>query len=207
MTDIRTIMQISPIIPVAVIEQSVDEIKLANALVAGGIPVIEVTLRTTGAVEKIGSIAKNVPGICVGAGTVWSAEEAKDVIDNGAKFIVSPAYVEGVHQVCQARDIPYLPGVQTVSEAARCVAAGLDALKLFPANIAGGPGIVKAIGSVIPDVVFCPTGGVNGDTVADYLKLPNITCVGGSWILNGQAVKNSDWGKIQADVESALSKL
>ncbi len=207
MTDIRDIMQLSPIIPVAVVDPSVDEIALAQALVAGGIPVIEVTLRTEGAVDKIGSIAKNVASICVGAGTVWNADEAKAVIDNGAKFIVSPAYLDDVHQVCRTQNIPYLPGVQTVTEASRCVATGLSALKLFPANIAGGPGIIKAIGSVIPDVVFCPTGGVNGDTVSDYLALPNIPCVGGSWILDGQTVKSGDWSKIQSDVESALSKI
>lgn len=207
MTNIRDIMGLSPIIPVAVIPPEVNEIKLAQALVTGGIPVIEVTLRTAGAIEKIGSISKSVETICVGAGTVWNAVDAKAVIDAGAQFIVSPAYVEEVHLVCSERNTPYLPGVQTVTEAARCVEHDLSALKLFPANLAGGPAIIKAMSSVLAETVFCPTGGVNGETAHGYLSLPNVPCVGGSWVLDKKSIGNEDWIKVQSDVESALQKL
>lgn len=204
---IEEIMAVSPVIPVVAIPDNVDPVKLAQALQHGGINIIEVVLRTASAHQAIEAICSKVSGMCAGAGTVWTAEDANRVIDAGVKFIVSPAYSAPVHDVCKARDISYLPGVQTVTEAARCFEAGISALKFFPANIAGGPGAIKAITSVLPEVTFCPTGGVNQDSAPGYLSLPNVPCVGGSWVLDKEDLVNEDWMAVNAKVLEAFKAL
>ena len=201
----REILGVSPIIPVAVLQPNANEIKIAQTLVLAGIPVIEVTLRTPGAIEKISAITDKVPSIVVGAGTVWSADEAQAAINAGVKFIVSPAYVASVHKVCDKHKTPYLPGVQTVTEAASCVSHGLNELKLFPANIAGGPAVIKAISSVLPETTFCPTGGISLSTAPEYLQLANVPCVGGSWVLNAETIESENWIKLHADIEQSLA--
>ena len=156
----RQVMAIAPVIPVVVVSDAASAVEIARALVAGGIRVIEVTLRTEAGLAAIEAIAQQVDDICVGAGTVWTAAQAAQAIDAGAEFMVSPGIADEVNAVAQARDIAYLPGAQTVSEIAHLKRQGVTATKLFPASVVGGPAAIKAFASVFPDLVFCPTGGI-----------------------------------------------
>ncbi|MES1941410.1 2-dehydro-3-deoxyphosphogluconate aldolase/4-hydroxy-2-oxoglutarate aldolase [Salinisphaera sp. T5B8] len=203
----RQVMAIAPVIPVVVVPDARSGVEIARALVAGGIGVIEVTLRTEAGLAAIDAIANEVDDICVGAGTVWSAEQAERAIDAGAEFMVSPGIADEVNAVAQTRDIAYLPGAQTVSEIAHLKRRGVTATKLFPASVVGGPAAIKAFASVFPDLVFCPTGGIKEDTAADYLALDCVPCVGGSWLVPAAAIAASDWASVQAAAErgSALS--
>lgn len=198
MTDIREVLKLSPVIPVAVIPDGADAVALARALLAGGVPVIEVTLRTPGAVDAIARIAAEVPEVFVGAGTVWTAEDAARAIDAGARFVVSPGRADSAMETCRARGVPYLPGVQTVSEAAHFAELGLPAVKFFPASVAGGVAALKALSSVLPNLAFCPTGGISAATAPDYLALPSVPCVGGSWVAEQDAVAAGDWSRIES---------
>ncbi|WP_353220673.1 bifunctional 4-hydroxy-2-oxoglutarate aldolase/2-dehydro-3-deoxy-phosphogluconate aldolase [Salinisphaera sp. S4-8] len=200
-------MAIAPVIPVVVVPDAQSGVEIARALVAGGIGVIEVTLRTEAGLAAIDAIANEVDDIYVGAGTVWTAEQAERAIDAGAEFMVSPGIADEVNAVAQTRDIAYLPGAQTVSEIAHLKRQGVTATKLFPASVVGGPAAIKAFASVFPDLVFCPTGGIKEDTAADYLALDCVPCVGGSWLVSAEAVAAGDWASVQAAAEraSALS--
>ena len=204
---IQDVLKISPVIPVVVIPPEVDAVQLAQALLSGGIGVIEITLRTKNAVDAIESICNELDEICVGAGTVWSKEEAEKVIEAGAQFIVSPAFVRDVHHACLEHSIPYLPGVATVGEAAHCKSLGLSAVKVFPANIVGGPPAIKAFASVLPELTYCPTGGVNLDSAPEYLSLDNIVCVGGSWVIEKDNILAGDWKSVQKTVRETLQQL
>ncbi|MES1952013.1 2-dehydro-3-deoxy-phosphogluconate aldolase Eda [Salinisphaera sp. S4-8] len=203
----RQVMAIAPVIPVVVVPDAQSGVEIARALVAGGIGVIEVTLRTEAGLAAIDAIANEVDDIYVGAGTVWTAEQAERAIDAGAEFMVSPGIADEVNAVAQTRDIAYLPGAQTVSEIAHLKRQGVTATKLFPASVVGGPAAIKAFASVFPDLVFCPTGGIKEDTAADYLALDCVPCVGGSWLVSAEAVAAGDWASVQAAAEraSALS--
>ncbi len=205
--DIHNVLSISPVIPVVVLPPEVDAVKLAQALVAGGIGVIEITLRTPNAIDCIASIVEEVSDICVGAGTVWNSDEAEKVVAAGAQFIVSPSFVKSVFEVCEKHGIPYLPGVATVGEAAECKSSGLTAVKVFPANIVGGPSAIKAFASVLPQLTYCPTGGVNLDSAPEYLALDNIVCVGGSWIIEKETILAGDWESVQKTARKTLQKL
>ncbi len=205
--NIKTILLISPIIPVVVVPPKVDAVALARALAAGGVGIIEVTLRTPSAMDSIKAISAEVDDVCVGAGTVWNSAEAEKVIENGAQFIVSPAFVQSVFDVCKLNSIPYLPGVATVSEAARCAELGLSAVKVFPANIVGGPSAIKAFASVLPNLTYCPTGGVNLDSASEYLALDNVVCVGGSWIIDQKSILAGEWGKVSRITRESLGAL
>ena len=187
-----------PVIPVIVIEREADALPLARALLAGGVRVLEITLRTPAALPAIEAIAKALPEAIVGAGTVLNAEDARRAQEAGAQFAVSPGYTAAVGAACKALGLPLLPGVATSGEIMAVLADGCDFLKLFPAQAVGGLGLLKAWASPFGAVSFCPTGGITSSTAADYLALPNVRCVGGSWLTPADAVQQGDWTRITA---------
>lgn len=197
MKDMMRILDQSPVVPVASIPNRADSISVARALQAGGIHIIEVMFRTKGALPAIEAIAGEFPRMHVGAGTVWTAAQAQNAIDAGAQFIVSPGGVEAVYEVCMDNGVPYLPGIQTVTEAAAWWQRGLTALKFFPAAAAGGPAALKAMGTVLPEVQFVPTGGISLKSAAGYLALANVPCVCGSWLVPLSAMETQDWARVE----------
>lgn len=184
-----------PVIPVIVIDRLEDAVPLAEALVAGGVRVLEVTLRTPVALEAIRAMCA-VPGAIVGAGTIRSAADARAAKAAGAVFGVSPGYTAEVGAACREMGLPLLPGVATASEVMAAQADGLNFLKFFPATAAGGLPMLKALAGPFPDVVFCPTGGITPATAPDFLGLPNVKVCGGSWLTPADAVKAGDWARI-----------
>ena len=197
-----------PVIPVIVIDNLADAVPLAQALVAGGVRVLEVTLRTPVALQAIEAMVKAVPGAIVGAGTIRSAEDARAAKAAGAVFGVSPGYTPEVGATCRELALPLLPGVATASEVMMAQADGLRFLKFFPATAAGGIPMLKALAGPFPDVVFCPTGGISLQTAPDFLALPNVKVCGGSWLTPADAVKSGDWARITrlAQEASALAR-
>ena len=185
-----------PVIPVIVIEREADALPLAQALLAGGVRVLEITLRTPAALPAIEAIARALPDAIVGAGTVLNAEDARRAKEAGAVFAVSPGYTHAVGEACRAFDLPLLPGVATSGEIMAALADGYDFLKLFPAQAVGGLGLLKAWISPFGAVGFCPTGGITAQSAGDYLALPNVRCVGGSWLTPPDAVRAGDWARI-----------
>jgi 2-dehydro-3-deoxyphosphogluconate aldolase / (4S)-4-hydroxy-2-oxoglutarate aldolase len=185
-----------PVIPVIVIDRLTDAVPLAQALVAGGVRVLEVTLRTDVALAAIEAIAQAVPQAIVGAGTIRSAADARAAKAAGAVFGVSPGYTAAVGAACRELDLPLLPGVATAGEVMAAQADGLNFLKFFPATAAGGIPLLKAWAGPFPDVVFCPTGGISLATAPDFLALPNVKVCGGSWLTPADAVKAGDWSRI-----------
>ncbi|SEB22136.1 bifunctional 4-hydroxy-2-oxoglutarate aldolase/2-dehydro-3-deoxy-phosphogluconate aldolase [Variovorax sp. YR216] len=194
--NVLTIMRTGPVIPVIVIDRLEDAVPLARALVAGGIRVLEVTLRTPVALKAIEAIANEVEGAITGVGTITQPKDFDAALKAGALFGVSPGLTPEL--VAAARDsaLPLLPGVMTPSDVIAARAAGFTELKLFPAQQAGGIGMLKALGGPFPDVTFCPTGGIGAATAPDFLALPNVACVGGSWLTPASAVADRDWGRI-----------
>lgn len=190
------VMQDAPVIPVIVLEDEAHAVPLARALVAGGIRMLEVTLRTPVALACIEAIAKEVPEAVVGAGTVRSAADAQAAALAGARFAVSPGYTRSVGKACHDLELALLPGVATGGEIMLAQEDGYTALKFFPAMQAGGLGMLKAWQGPFGDVRFCPTGGVNPENARDFLALANVACVGGSWITPPQAVAGGDWERI-----------
>lgn len=184
-----------PVIPVIVIDRLEDAVPLAQALVAGGVKVLEVTLRTPVALDAIRAMAQ-VPGAIVGAGTIRSAADARAAKAAGAVFGVSPGYTAEVGAACREVGLPLLPGVATASEVMAAQADGLNFLKFFPATAAGGIPMLKALAGPFPDVVFCPTGGISLQTAPDFLGLPNVKVCGGTWLTPADAVKAGDWARI-----------
>lgn len=202
MTDIDTIMRRAPVIPVLVIDRVEDARPIAEALVAGGLPVLEVTLRTPAAIEAIRAM-KEVEGAIVGAGTVLDPRQLDSALDAGAEFIVSPGLTEPLGRAAIESGLPYLPGTATAADIMRALDLGLTRLKFFPATAAGGLPALKAMASVFGDVRFCPTGGITQDTAGQWLAEPSITCVGGSWLVpRGQAI---DPAAIRARAEAAVA--
>ncbi len=189
------LMTHGPVIPVIVIDRLEDAVPLAEALVAGGVRVLEVTLRTPVALEAIRAMCA-VPGAIVGAGTIRSAADARAAKAAGAVFGVSPGYTAEVGAACREMGLPLLPGVATASEVMAAQADGLNFLKFFPATAAGGIPMLKALAGPFPDVVFCPTGGITPATAPDFLGLPNVKVCGGSWLTPADAVKAGDWARI-----------
>lgn len=185
-----------PVIPVIVIDRLDDAVPLAEALVAGGVRVLEVTLRTPVALQCMEAIAKAVPEAIVGAGTVRNGVDAKAVKDAGCHFAVSPGYTPEIGRACQELGLPLLPGVATASEVMRANADGYHFLKFFPATAAGGIPLLKALAGPFPDVAFCPTGGITPETAPQFLALPNVKVCGGSWLTPADAVKAGDWKRI-----------
>lgn len=192
----RQVMEDAPVIPVIVLNDVAHAVPLARALVAGGIRMLEVTLRTPQALECIERIAKEVPEAVIGAGTIRSAADAAAAVKAGALFGVSPGYTRAVGQACRDLGLALLPGVATGSEVMMAQEDGFTELKFFPAMQAGGPAMLKAWSGPFFDVKFCPTGGVTLQNAPDFLALPNVVCVGGSWIVPTDAMKAGDWGRI-----------
>jgi 2-dehydro-3-deoxyphosphogluconate aldolase/(4S)-4-hydroxy-2-oxoglutarate aldolase len=196
MADASKVLSISPVIPVVTIDDPQDAVPLARALADGGVKIIELTLRTESALTSLKLIADEVPDILVGAGTILTPGQADDAISAGAQFLVSPGVTPALLTRMLTFDVPVLPGVATVGEVMAVLESGLDTMKFFPAGPAGGPNYLAAIGAPIPQVQFCPTGGISLATAPDYLKLANVSCVGGSWLTPAAAVKSRDWNRI-----------
>ncbi len=188
---------LAPVIPVLVIDDAGSARALAQALVAGGLPALEVTLRTPAALDAIREMAQ-VKGGVVGAGTLLTAKDVENAKAAGATFGVSPGATDRLLDACEANDLPLLAGVATATEAMRLLERGYTVAKFFPAEINGGAAALKAIGAPIPQVRFCPTGGVSLKNAADYLKLSNVLCVGGSWVAPADKVAAGDWAAITA---------
>ena len=191
------VMQDAPVIPVIVLNDVAHAVPMARALVAGGIRMLEVTLRTPQALACMEAIAKEVPDAVVGAGTVRSAADAKAAANAGAKFAVSPGYTSALGQACRDVALPLLPGVATGSEIMMAQEDGYNELKFFPAMQAGGPVMLKAWGGPFFDVRFCPTGGVTPQNATEFLSLSNVACVGGSWLVPADALAQGDWARIE----------
>ncbi|MFE5563558.1 bifunctional 4-hydroxy-2-oxoglutarate aldolase/2-dehydro-3-deoxy-phosphogluconate aldolase [Amycolatopsis japonica] len=206
MTTGADLLGLSPVMPVVVLDDAADAVPTARALLAGGIGVIELTLRTPAALASIERIAAEVPEIVIGAGTVTAPEHAKQAADAGAKFLVTPGCTDAVLDAAFETGLPFLPGASTVSEAMRLAERGLTALKFFPAEASGGVAYLKSIGGPLPGLKFCPTGGITVKTAPDYLALSNVGCIGGSWLTPKDALAAKDFGKIEAFAAEA-SKL
>lgn len=185
-----------PVIPVIVIDRVEDALPLAEALLAGGVKVLEVTLRTPAGLPAIETIARHLPEAVVGVGTVLNADDARRASEAGARFAVSPGYTPEVGAACKALGLPLLPGVATSSEIMAALADGFSFLKLFPAEAVGGIPLLKSWASPFGQVSFCPTGGITNATASNYLALPNVRCVGGSWLTPTDAVRAGDWARI-----------
>jgi 2-dehydro-3-deoxyphosphogluconate aldolase/(4S)-4-hydroxy-2-oxoglutarate aldolase len=197
-----------PVIPVIVIHRLADAVPLAQALVDGGVRVLEVTLRTPVGLACIEAIARHVPGAIVGAGTIRSAADARAAKAAGSVFGVSPGYTAAVGAACREVGLPLLPGVATAGEVMAAQADGIDFLKFFPATAAGGIPMLKALAGPFPDVLFCPTGGITVQTAPQFLALPNVKVCGGSWLTPQDAVDAGDWARITqlAREASAISR-
>ena len=196
MLDPLSLASHGPVIPVIVLHRVQDAVPLAEALLAGGVKVLEVTMRTPVALQCIEAIAKALPEAVVGAGTVRSAADAQAALDAGSRFAVSPGYTSAVGQACRRIGLPLLPGVATASEVMTASADGLTFLKFFPAVQAGGLAMLKALGGPFPDTVFCPTGGISLETAPQFLALANVKVCGGSWLTPADAVASADWARI-----------
>ena len=202
---IRDFMTVSPVIPVLTIQQLEHAVPLAEALVRGGLRVLEVTLRTACALDAIRAMRAAVPDAIVGCGTLTQARDFSDCAAAGAQFGVSPGLTAELIAAATKSALPLLPGIMTPSELIAARAAGFDACKLFPAQQAGGVGMLKALSGPFPDQVFCPTGGVLRANVQEYLDLPNVLCVGGSWITPAAAMATSDWAAIESLARAAAA--
>jgi 2-dehydro-3-deoxyphosphogluconate aldolase/(4S)-4-hydroxy-2-oxoglutarate aldolase len=195
--DIADIAARAPVIPVLTIERLADAVPLARALVKGGLPVLEITFRTRVALEALAAIAREVPEAIVGAGTVLDEQQVRQALGAGARFGVSPGCTPALAQTVRAAGLPFLPGVQTVSEALAAREQGFSLLKFFPADAAGSTGWLKAVAAPLAGLRFCPTGGVGIETAPAYLALANVACVGGSWVAPRDAVAAGDWSRIE----------
>lgn len=193
----REICNAAPIVPVLVVEDVAHAKPLAEALVAGGLPALEVTLRTPAALEVIRAMA-DVPGGMVGAGTLLTPDDVRAAKDAGATFGVSPGATDTLLDVCEAEGLPLLPGAASASEAMALLERGYNMLKFFPAEAAGGSKFIGSLASPLPQISFCPTGGVSPQNATDYLSLPNVVCAGGSWVAPSKLVKQGAWDQIEA---------
>lgn len=200
----REICGLAPIIPVLVVEDVTTARALAGALIAGGLPALEVTLRTPAALEAIREMS-GVAGGHVGAGTLITPEDVRAAKAAGATFGVSPGATDELLAACEAEELPLLPGAATASEAMRLLARGYDMLKFFPAEASGGALALKALGGPLPQISFCPTGGVNHGNAETYLRLANVVCAGGSWVAPKELVARGAWDKIEALAREAAS--
>ncbi|ROS21636.1 2-dehydro-3-deoxyphosphogluconate aldolase/(4S)-4-hydroxy-2-oxoglutarate aldolase [Rathayibacter sp. PhB127] len=198
MTTALDVMRVSPVIPVVTLLDPETAVPVARALLAGGVGLIELTLRTETALESLALIAADVPEMLLGAGTVLSAAQADAALAAGAQFLVSPGLTRTLHRHFRTLGIPVLPGVSTVGEVMTALEEGATELKFFPAGPAGGAPYLAALGAPIPHATFCPTGGISVENAGDYLSLPNVACVGGSWLTPQSAIDAQDWDRITA---------
>ncbi|GAA4700524.1 bifunctional 4-hydroxy-2-oxoglutarate aldolase/2-dehydro-3-deoxy-phosphogluconate aldolase [Nocardioides conyzicola] len=191
-----SVLDAVPVMPVVVLDSLEHAVPVARALVAGGLPAIELTLRTPVALEAIRAIASEVPEILVGAGTITTPAQAKEALEAGAQFLVSPGTTRSLLHAMQDTGLPFLPGTATVSEVLAALEAGCSEMKFFPAESSGGTAYLKAIASPVPAARFCPTGGITLASAPSYLALPNVGCVGGSWITPADALAAGDWDRV-----------
>lgn len=201
---VQSIMTQGPVIPVVIIENADDAIPLADALYEGGITTIEITLRSVAAMDAIKTLAQERPKMSIGAGTVLTPQQMAAVKDAGADFVVSPGAYPELIQSAEDHKMAFLPGAATASEMMALMACGITAMKLFPASVAGGPQYLKALASPLADAVFCPTGGITINTAKDWLELPNVLCVGGSWVASTALLKAGDFDAITANARDCL---
>ncbi|GAA9384057.1 bifunctional 4-hydroxy-2-oxoglutarate aldolase/2-dehydro-3-deoxy-phosphogluconate aldolase [Helicobacter pylori] len=199
------VLQISPIVPVVVIEDIKDAVPLAQSLIEGGIPIIEVTLRSSCALEAIELIAKNVPEMRVGAGTILNLTQLEQAQDRGAEFLISPGLTPSLLEYAKKKDMPLIPGVSSSSEVMQALELGYNALKFFPAEYCGGVKLLNAFNGPFKGVKFCPTGGISADNMRSYLNLENVVCVGGSWLTPKDLIQNKEWDKITEICKRALA--
>lgn len=200
---VRDILTRGPVIPVVTIDDASAGPDLARALLEGGISVIEITLRTPSALAAVRAIRAEVPEMIAGVGTLLDPDRIPDVLATGAQFAVSPGLDLALVEACRAAGLPLLPGIQTVSEAMAARRAGLDTLKFFPAKTAGGPAALQQIQPVLPDLRFCPTGGIGQADAKDYLALANVLCVGGSFPAPSDAIRDRDWPAVRTRAAAA----
>jgi 2-dehydro-3-deoxyphosphogluconate aldolase / (4S)-4-hydroxy-2-oxoglutarate aldolase len=205
---IEKIMNTAPVIPVMVIDKVENAVPLAQALVDGGLKVLEITLRTAAALESIREIKAAVPGAIVGAGTIINTQTLDQALEAGSEFIVTPGATPAIIDAALSSKVAILPGINTPSEAMALLEKGISALKFFPAEAAGGVPMLKAIGGPLPQITFCPTGGINPNNASEYLALKNVACVGGSWMAPANLVTEGRWEEIQnlAAVASILGQ-
>ena len=196
---VQSIMTQGPVIPVVIIENADDAIPLADALYEGGITTIEITLRSAAAMDAIKTLAQERPKMSIGAGTVLTPQQMAAVKDAGADFVVSPGAYPELIQSAEDHKMAFLPGAATASEMMALMARGITAMKFFPASVAGGAPYLKALASPLADAVFCPTGGITINTAKDWLELPNVLCVGGSWVASTALLKAGDFDAITAN--------
>ncbi len=201
------VLQISPIIPVVVIENIKDAVPLAQSLVEGGIHIIEVTLRSSCALEAIEFIAKNVPKMRVGAGTILNPTQLEQAQNRGAEFLISPGLTIKLLEYAKKKDMPLIPGVSSSSEVMQALELGYNALKFFPAEYCGGVKLLNAFNGPFKGVKFCPTGGISADNMHSYLNLENVLCVGGSWLTPKNLIQNKEWDKITEICKRSLASI
>ncbi|GAA7135953.1 bifunctional 4-hydroxy-2-oxoglutarate aldolase/2-dehydro-3-deoxy-phosphogluconate aldolase [Helicobacter pylori] len=199
------ILQISPIVPVVVIENIKDAVPLAQSLIEGGIHIIEVTLRSSCALEAIELIAKNVPKMRVGAGTILNPTQLEQAQNRGAEFLISPGLTIKLLEYAKKKDMPLIPGVSSSSEVMQALELGYNALKFFPAEYCGGVKLLNAFNGPFKGVKFCPTGGISTDNMHSYLNLENVLCVGGSWLTPKNLIQNKEWDKITEICKRSLA--
>ncbi|MGL2724882.1 bifunctional 4-hydroxy-2-oxoglutarate aldolase/2-dehydro-3-deoxy-phosphogluconate aldolase [Helicobacter pylori] len=199
------ILQISPIVPVVVIENIKDAVPLAQSLIEGGIHIIEVTLRSSCALEAIELIAKNVPKMRVGAGTILNPTQLEQAQNRGAEFLISPGLTIKLLEYAKKKDMPLIPGVSSSSEVMQALELGYNALKFFPAEYCGGVKLLNAFNGPFKGVKFCPTGGISADNMHSYLNLENVLCVGGSWLTPKNLIQNKEWDKITEICKQSLA--
>ncbi|MFK0279587.1 bifunctional 4-hydroxy-2-oxoglutarate aldolase/2-dehydro-3-deoxy-phosphogluconate aldolase [Streptomyces sp. NPDC090499] len=192
-----SVLDLAPVVPVVVIEDAADAVPMARALLDGGLPVIEVTLRTPAALDAIRAVAAAVPDAVVGAGTVLTPEQVTECVAAGARFLVSPGWTDGLLAAMAASGVPYLPGVSTASEVVALLERGVREMKFFPAQAAGGTAYLRSLAGPLPRARFCPTGGIGPDNAPEYLALPNVGCVGGTWMVPADAVAAGDWDRLR----------
>jgi 2-dehydro-3-deoxyphosphogluconate aldolase / (4S)-4-hydroxy-2-oxoglutarate aldolase len=202
---VPSLLERVPVVPVVVVDDVAHAVPLARALVAGGLPVVELTLRTPVALEAIRAIAHEVPEILLGAGTVVTPGQAKEALDAGAQFLVSPGSTPSLLGAMADTGLPFLPGTATVSEVLAVLEAGFSEMKFFPAEASGGAAFLKAVAAPVPAARFCPTGGITADSAAAYLALPNVGCVGGSWLTPADALAAGDWARVERLARAAAA--
>jgi 2-dehydro-3-deoxyphosphogluconate aldolase/(4S)-4-hydroxy-2-oxoglutarate aldolase len=202
---LESLLRRAPVVPVVIIDDVKHAVPLARALVAGGLPLIEVTLRTPAGLDCIRAIAQEVPDAVAGAGTILNARDFENAVAAGAKFAVSPGTTDALLDAVQDHEVKLLPGIATASEAMKLIARGYQFAKCYPAEQSGGAAFLSAIASPLPQLRFCPTGGITLANAPSYLKLPNVICVGGSWMVNRATIAAEDWSAITAAAAQAAA--
>jgi 2-dehydro-3-deoxyphosphogluconate aldolase/(4S)-4-hydroxy-2-oxoglutarate aldolase len=196
-SSVDDVLSISPVVPVVVVEDVADAVPLAQALLRGGIGVIEITLRTPAGLAAIERVTTEVPGMVVGAGTVVTPQQVEDVVRTGVQFLATPGTPDGLLRSALACGVPLLAGASTITEMMRLAENGLPAMKFFPAEASGGTAYLAAVAGPLPRLRFCPTGGITVGSAADYLALPSVACVGGSWLTPRSAVREGAWDVVE----------